>query len=100
VVPDLGLDGPPSHDPLGGGIRGRGGNRPAFVGAGQGTHPLPIRWATPPAWRGGQAVAPGRKVARHPGHKAWHALGEQGGHAEAGVDHEDFVGLQGRSRLC
>jgi hypothetical protein len=37
---------------------------------------------------------PGRKR-----HKAGHTPGEQGGHTEPGVDHEDCVGLQGRSGL-
>jgi hypothetical protein len=48
---------------------------------------------------GGQDVASGRKVARYPRHKAGHTPGEQGGHTEPGVDHEDCVGVQGRSGL-
>src|SRR5262249_49248607 len=65
----------------------------------EGADPCPIGRATPPAFGGGQDVAAGRKVARHPRHKAGHTPGEQSGHAEPGVDHEDFVGLQGRSGL-
>jgi len=55
---------------------------------------------TPPAWIGRQAVAPGRKVACDPRHKAWHVSRQQLGHAEPRVDDQHFVGLQGRSRLC
>jgi hypothetical protein len=38
-------------------------------------------------------------MAGDPRHKAGDASRQQGGHAEPGVDHEDFVGLQGCSRL-
>ena len=79
--------------PTGRGIRGRGGNRPAFVGAGQGTHPLPYAGRRP-GLIGGQDIAPRRKVARHPRHKAWHAPVSRAATPKP-ADHEDFVGLQG-----
>jgi hypothetical protein len=74
VVPNLRLDSPPGDHPLGDGIRGRGGNRLAFVGAGQTTYPLPRAWATPPAFVGRQDMAPGRNIAGYPRHKAWHPI--------------------------
>jgi hypothetical protein len=78
---------------------GGGRTRLAWVGAGQGADPLPRDGTTPSAWRGGQDVASGRQGAGHPRHTAWHAPGQQGGHAAPGVDHEDVVGWQGRSCL-
>jgi len=99
VVPDLGLDRPPGHDPLGGGVRGRRGNGLAFVLTGQGAYPLPVDWTTPPTFVDGPDVAPGRKVTGHPCNKTWHAPRQQRGHAEPGVDDEDFVRLSGGSRL-
>jgi hypothetical protein len=38
-------------------------------------------------------------MARHPRYKARHAPAQQGGHAEPSVYRENFVRLQGRSRL-
>jgi hypothetical protein len=45
-------------------------------------------------------MVPGRKIAGDPCHKARYAPSQEGRHTEPGIDHEDFVGLQGRSRLC
>src|SRR6185436_7416547 len=57
VVPDLRLDEPPSYHPLRGSIGRRGGNRLAFVGAGQRTDPLPIDSAPSPAFVDRQNIA-------------------------------------------
>jgi hypothetical protein len=57
------------------------------------------RLRAPEAGRRPRPLAAGRKVARHPRPKVGDPRGEQGGHAEPGVDHEDCVRLQGRSSL-
>jgi hypothetical protein len=98
VLPALGRARPPRHHPLGGGLRGRGGQRPAWVEAGPGTPARPSAGATPPAWRGGQDVAPGRHRPGHPGHQAWPARRAQGGHAAPGGDPAAGGGWPGRSR--
>jgi hypothetical protein len=46
---------------------------------------------------GREDVPPGRQVAGHPRHKAWHPGRQEIGHAESGVTHEDFVWGQGRA---
>jgi hypothetical protein len=54
---------------------------------------------TPSALVGGEDVPPGRKVTGHPRHKAWYPCRQESGHPESSVDHENFVGGQGRSCL-
>ena len=99
VVPDVGAYGPPGHDPLGSGIRRRGGDGVAFVFTGPGADPHALAGATSPPFVSGQDVTPGRKVAGHPRHKARHTLRQEVGHAEPGIDHQDFIGVQGGSCL-